>query len=227
MNNQTDLFLQELEPASENDIIAEEEAEEEEEAAEAYTVKHNGQEYAMTLPELITSAQKGMDYDRIRAERDQLKNGDEVRMIDAMAQERGISRKALLSEFAQSRKEKTIEKLAQQLASEGMPVEEAHKAAEENYALGEEDARMRAAQERGFYELLAAYPQLSELPKSVALAIARGETPLSAYRSFLLEEKEAENRRLSQALLNRETAAGSVATRGQMKPDAFLEEFMK
>ena len=31
MNNQTDLFLQELEPASENDMIAEEEAEEEEE----------------------------------------------------------------------------------------------------------------------------------------------------------------------------------------------------
>ena len=38
--------------------------------AVTYTVRHNGEEHALTVDELITCAQKGMDYDRIRAQRD-------------------------------------------------------------------------------------------------------------------------------------------------------------
>lgn len=44
--------------------------------APTYTVRHNGEEHTLTMDELLACAQKGLDYDRVRTQRDKLRAGD-------------------------------------------------------------------------------------------------------------------------------------------------------
>lgn len=57
-----------------------------------YTVKYNGQEYDLPVEELIIHAQKGMNYDKVYAERESLKNAPEFTLLEGLARESGMTR---------------------------------------------------------------------------------------------------------------------------------------
>ena len=66
--------------------------EQEEEKPQEITVKYNGEERKITLDEAKTYAQKGMNYDRIYAQRQ-----DAHQVLDLLASQKGMSRDELIA----------------------------------------------------------------------------------------------------------------------------------
>lgn len=70
------------------------------------------------------------------------------------------------------------------------------------------------------------YPDVDELPEQVVHTIITTEqTPVEAYRGYLLELKDLEIAKLKQQLLNRANTPGSALGQASAGCDAFLNEF--
>lgn len=70
------------------------------------------------------------------------------------------------------------------------------------------------------------YPDVDELPQEVVHSIITTEqTPVEAYRGYLLELKDLEIAKLKQQLINRANTPGSALGRASINCDAFLNEF--
>ncbi len=191
-----DAFTPESEPqeTSEQDASAGEQKETKpivEPATEPkYKVKYNGTEMELPVSELITHAQKGMNYDHVLQERDALRNAPELQMLDRYAKASGMTRQQYVEYLDKQMQESEVQ---QQIAS-GVPEGVARRLTEleraESMRKEKETAMEAQAQERARYEaFIRAYPEVKEFPEEVAQAIVSGEEPLSAYRAY-------ENRRL-------------------------------
>lgn len=141
----------------------------------SYTIKHNGEYIDLPVSDLIVLAQKGMDYDRIRKQRDKMRalveknpngeavgsdelfNTEESRAEDRHGVENLLARAALLLEKA------GVQPDVDTLGS-------------------------RADTDKArFTELFMKNPELTSLPDEVYVAIAQGLSPAEAYASY---EKE-------------------------------------
>ncbi len=202
--------------------------EEPEQKEPAYTVKYNGQEMKLPLSKLIENAQKGMNYDKVVAQRDQLKASKEFELLDEFAKEAGMSRGDYIAYLEQ----KSQESFLQHQKEKGVPP----KTALELYHLKQRDfgSRMNKLRQDSetqrreqFVQLYREYPQLTSLPDSVCDAIEHGETPLNAYRAYELKLLKDQLAAAEQNQLNRERSLGSMAGEGSIEDgDDFLAGFL-
>lgn len=107
------------------------------ETEESYTLKHLGKEVKVNREELIRTAQKGLDYDRVRGSYDR---------IEGLARQSGVSVEDFLSTLDQRANETMINQRAQELLASGEYNENsARKMAEMEYRLNRQE---KADQER-------------------------------------------------------------------------------
>lgn len=93
---------------------------EEADFATTYTVKYNGKEMDLSVADLITNAQKGMNYDHVKAERDEArKYADIGRRIAQIAERRGLTQQAYLDQLTAADREAEIDRRAAELTKIG------------------------------------------------------------------------------------------------------------
>lgn len=210
-----------------------------------YTIKHNGQTIDLTYDELITHAQKGFDYDRIRQDRDNLKNSRELQLLDTLAKEAGMSRIDFVEHFYKNLEDTKLNDRAVELMSEkGLDQATALEIAKyelENKKLkdsisAKENASKEAQSKQekiisDFNALFIQYPDLrekyksyDELPESFRKSVENGESPIEAWKSHLLSLKEQELKDKEKELeilknneKNKKRSTGSMKSKGSAK----------
>lgn len=221
--------------ASENVPAADEEVESietpEDTKPEMFTVRFNGQDLSLSREELIKNAQKGLNYDHVLQQRDELRNSRELQILDRFARESGMTREEYLNEL-----EKMAENRAVQAEVEkGVPEEAARQLV--NYRKAEAEAQgLKAAEQlkaeekqrrdQEIAEFVKEYPEVKEFPQEVYDKIAAGESPLSAYRAYENRELKVRLAAMEQNAKNRKTSVGSAKGDGAgEETDDFLSGF--
>ena len=196
-----------------------------------YTVSFLGEQRELPVSELITAAQKGLNYDHVKSEREALREQsgayqNAYAVMEQMAQASGMT----LDEYA-AFCGKTLEenRLREQL-DRGVPEDVAKRLLEleqnESRRAGEEQQRQQQEAQRAQYaELLREYPDLKELPDEVAASIAGGERPLAAYRAYELRQLKSELSALKKAEENKRKSTGSLQGDAPEVVDDFLFGF--
>lgn len=204
-------------------------------AAELTTLKVLGQERQVTKEELIALAQKGADYDRVRARRDE---SDGVLL--QLAQAAGMSREDYIKNVSQAILQGKVEKRAAELIAQGKDQDSARQIAQleaEKEELARKEAQDNAAKmqqklrddamREDIRGLLKLYPTLTAFPPEVIrLCEEQGLMPSAAYQKYLLDQKEIEVKQLKQDRKNREVSPGPLTNEGRGQPDPFLAGFM-
>ena len=85
------------------------------EIVQTYELKVNGQIHKVNQEELIKLGQMGMDYDRIRQQRDMAMNAPEIRMLNDMSQRFGMNSIDFLKNFENQINEQRISERANEL----------------------------------------------------------------------------------------------------------------
>ena len=204
-----------------------------------YKVQLYGREQEMTVPELAAAAQKGLDYDHVRAQLDAAQQAlPALRMVEQYAAANGMT----AAQYLQLAEQNVHRQAVEQLMQKGVPEETARELVDERRKLdaerriiaplvqrmNAEEARKRAKDP--WLEVTREYPNVTALPESVMLSVQRGERPLAAMRAWELEQLRAklsaQEMQLSAqaaALKNRQTAPGSAAGAAGTRRDAFLD----
>ena len=240
-------------PESEESTQEQGEAQEKTEDTQLFKVKHLGQEIELTMEQMIENAQKGLDYDRIRQDRDTLKSSRKLQLLEDLARDSGYEDvDAFVENFYENLEESRIIERAEEIATKrGIDFEtaaELAKAERENEKLKqkmqeEEKAKAKKADQQkqavnDFNALFSKFPEIKEqytsydkLPESFRQKVAQGEQPLLAWNNYLLELKETELKQkeleletLKNNQKNKKRSTGSAKGAGQAKEtDDFLK----
>lgn len=215
---------------------AEEPEQETQEQDQLFELKHLDEVRSVGREEVITLAQKGMDYDRVRQKYDAAKpgaewyekNSDTVKWLEEMAAEQNMSLSEMVDE---TRAEIMARKTNQSVAVCRGIVANERKALEleaRQKAMESPDSKVDA-EVKAF---MAAYPDVGKdpngIPQEVWDAVNNGESLVNAYRAFenkqlkeqLKQEKAAAERR-AQEEKNKARSTGSQSTQGKKDMDAF------
>jgi len=240
----TTLDVQEQEPALEDSLFDEdwddteaeggEPTEEQAPAEQTYTVKYNGAEQQLTMEQLIEHAQKGMNYDKVRGERDSLREGNIYKAMQAYGKKMGMgaedAAKYLLdteAADAELEEEKTIRDQYGNLPNEVIRELVAARTAGKKRDV---DKAAEAKEQERWGKALEAYPDLNmdNVPASVMEAVSRGVDPLMALRENEIAQLKAQLASASTEQkneLNRARSVGSVRSNGGAEKDPFLQGF--
>lgn len=202
-------------------------------ADQRFELKHLDERREVTLEEMKTLAQKGMDYDRIRQERDDMRVGwdflkelagnrpvqdliDEARAAQ-LVEAQGIDRQTAIERVKLDRERKSFEAKQQAAAAEAQAQQSAASAAEAEKAAHEkwrQDCFMAFSKE---------FPDVDpkSIPKEVWNQFQNGETLVSAYRGYRLKELETEMKNKQQAEDAAQRSTGSQQTAGASDKDEF------
>ena len=89
------------------------------EDTQLFKVKHLGQEIELTMEQMIENAQKGLDYDRIRQDRDTLKGSRKLQLLEDLAKDSGYEDvDAFVENFYENLEESRVIERAEQLSAE-------------------------------------------------------------------------------------------------------------
>lgn len=223
------------------------------EDTQLFKVKHLGQEIELTMEQMIENAQKGLDYDRIRQDRDTLKSSRKIQLLEDLARDSGYEDvDAFVENFYENIEESRVIERAEQLSAErGIDFETATEIAKmerENEKLKKtmqdaEKVKTRNADQQkqavnDFNALFAKFPEIKQqytsydkLPESFRQKVAQGEQPLLAWNNYLLELKDMELKQKEKELeivknnqKNKKRSVGSAKGAGQAKEtDDFLK----
>lgn len=240
-------------PESEESTQEQGEAQEKTEDAQLFKVKHLGQEIELTMEQMIENAQKGLDYDRIRQDRDTLKSSRKMQLLEDLARDSGYDDvDAFVENFYENLEESRVIERAEQLSAErGIDFETAAEIAKmerENEKLKKtmqeaEKVKAKSADRQkqavnDFNALFSKFPEIKEqyasfdkLPESFRQKVAQGEQPLLAWNNYLLELKDMELKQKEKELetvknnqKNKKRSVGSAKGAGQAKEtDDFLK----
>ena len=217
--------------------------------APVYKVKHLGQEIELTQEQLIINAQKGLDYDRIRTDRDTIKNSKQLKLIQDLAKESGYDNvDEFVDEFYNNLEQSKIQNRADQLVMErGIDLDVAVEMAEMEI----ENERLKTVQVKpvtyeapvnpmvsGFEELFKKHPEIKtqyagydDLPMEFRAKISQGDDPVNAWTQYIIDTKDKQLQEAHQALIalqnnnkNRQKATQSVKDSADKKEtDDFLK----
>ena len=172
-------------------------------AEPTYKVKYNGVEQDLPVSELVTLAQKGMNYDKVAAQaREQ---GPEVQMVRQAIAQSGMDAQTFFEQWRQGLDAAAM----QQQIDAGMTPEAAARFVAMERQMQVQQAEERAATEEarvraGVMDFVAAYPDVKEFPPEVMALMEQGVPPLYAYRSY-------ENAQLRARVQELETGAAAKA----------------
>lgn len=192
---------------------------------ELYTVKADGKEFQMTMDELLQAAAKGVMYDQMQIENENIANSEEVKLFEKLEAMTGLSRERLGAFLENCIKTAMIHNRKCELIEEGAAEDWADKIAslefDRDMGLG------NSSEGDGMQRLLAAYPDAKNLPDSVRERIDGGEDPLFAYQQFLIDEKEKALKNLQVQSKNKEKFMGSVKGRQARSEDELSRILME
>lgn len=192
-----------------------------EEGHQLYTLKVNGQERQVSLDEMTTLAQKGLDYDGLRADRDSLREGKAKgesygAFLQEMAEAGGVSVEELMEQTR-------AQILMQKAKAEGRDLSEeeartqvkAAKAPEEKPKPQAEPSREQKQQE-AVQRFLNLYPNVKgeDIPQAVWDEAERVGDLIGPYQRHLAAKLDAREQTLRQNEANRKRSTGSRKTAG-------------
>lgn len=225
------------EPQESAEAQPEEEPQEVEEPTDFLTVRFNKADKKLTKAEAVELAQKGLNYDHIKAELDSYRDGPIGKAIKAYADQAGMSVEKYAEMMAQQA-DAAAEKKAMDELKEKWP--DAPDELLKDYARmqrGENQAKAASAEEakrqREWSEALAEYPEIKpeSVPQDVHEAVAQGLTPLEALRRHEIAELKKQLTELTSAQEakkkqndNRARSTGSLASSAKSQDD-FMSEF--
>lgn len=213
------------------------------ELPEKITIKHLKGDYDVPRDKIKDTLERGMDYERVRTQRDaavqQLNEQSQWRqqhegtisMLEAMAQKSGKNLETVVRELRVNLYRGNGATQAEALARVAQEDAEAKLAAmqKQTQAAQQQQTEQQSRAQKDFLEFNRRYPdvKLQNVPQSVIQRAATGEMSLSsAYAEHLLNELKAENQRLQQSLAakqqnesNRQKTTGSVKTEGSKTED--------
>lgn len=223
-------------------------AQENTEGHQLYTLKHLGKEGLYTIDEVLEFAGKGMDYDGVRQDRDELRreraalNG-QTEFLKELARRSGdssidqhLDRIRAMWSMQDSKDaggemsaEEALVRATQTRLSTPEPEETPEQEAEPAHAEEAEEADNggdAAERQAMFRDFIAEYPGVKpeDIPKEVWNECARTGNLVSAYRKHENSRLKAELEELKQNQRNKERSTGSWQSAGAPTPkDAFDE----
>ena len=229
-----DLFAETAEPTTTTET--------EEAPAPFMTVKYNGAEQGLSQDEAITYAQKGMNYDKVYGQLEQMRNDPVRRAFEEQAARAGLSLNEYADRLEQFQRESAINRLANDFMNENPDATEdiARKFAEAQYQSSlaqkeQERAQYLEQEEQNKQEwalsqidaFQRAYPDVDirTLPQDVIDEINAGESLLSAYRAHENREMKDTITALRQNRYNEATSTGTLSNNSKQEGggDPFLE----
>ena len=90
---------------------------------ETIRIKYNGKEQDITLEQAVELAQKGMNYDHVYGELQQLRQAPEFALLDRYAAQNGMNRQQYMQALAQAETDRRV----QQEMEKGIPEETARR----------------------------------------------------------------------------------------------------
>lgn len=198
-----------------------------------YELKHLDEVRTVGREEVIALAQKGMDYDRIRAKLDERegKEAEAYAFLDTLAKEQGVS----VEDFMDSTKASLRAKrdgLDYNAALQSVRMERREAAlAERERKLTEAQTKKTEQDEadkrrtQDIADFRAAFPDVDgkSIPKEVWADVSRGMTLLNAYTKYDNARIRAELDAEKQAAENAKKSAGSRSESGKSKRDLLDE----
>ena len=204
------------------------------EPAETFTVKYNGKEQQLTREELIAHAQKGMNYDHVKGELDNVREGNVYKAMKAYADKAGMSIDDAATYLLESaaadaelEEEQSIRNQYGNLPADVIKELVASRTAEKRAAA---TAKAESEQQKAWAEALEAYPDLTmdTVPQSVLEAVSKGASPLMALKDneiATLKQAIKDGHTQKQNEINRARSVGSVRGGGTVEQDPFLAGF--
>lgn len=240
---------QESNEATDEEATEETQETESKEQPQLVPLKYNGESKEMPLDEVITLAQKGMNYDKVAAERDSLRNSTEIKLLRDLAQQNGLSVNDLLknlqeandnqhkarifNEFKVKYPEATDELLTQLTESEFGKRTEQRKVELQEIATKE----AKSKQQQQITSFLEKFPTLDPkdvITDEIMTLVKSGATLIEAYQEKQLEAMQVQIAELQKQLeahkqneKNRKGTSKPLQSVGADVTDAFLLEFGK
>ena len=203
-------------------------------AEEMFELTYNGQKVSLPRSEVITNAQKGLNYDHIKGQLDGIKNSKTQRQLAQLAEEAGMPLDQYIDEVFANRRTRRAQELAD---TEGISLSAAQRMIDTEEELasykakdkerGDEEAKK--AMYRKFFEK---YPdvKVDDIPPEVWDAVAGGEditTAFTMHENKRLRDEgnatRAEIEQLKRNESNKQKAVGSVrGSKAAVTGDAFL-----
>lgn len=199
-------------------------------AEQTVTITHLGQTQEIPLSEAVSLAQKGMDYDHVRQERDELRQAPAWEVMDYFAARSGQTRE----EYIQTLREQMEQDQLAQYTAQGMDEQTAktllelkqfkERQEEENRKKEEEEKKKKE-----YHRFFESYPDVNpaDIPDEVWQRVGQGESLLGAYQAHENQQLKAKLAALEQNEKNKQAAVGSLAGEaGQDEVDPFLQGFL-
>ena len=212
-----------------------------------------GQKKTVTLEEARTLAQKGMNYDHVAQQRDELQNSPAMKLVRELAAKNGVTPEDYIRharetmEQAEDKPEvaklvaggtdpKVAAELVRLRRENRQKAERETQAAQAQKQTETAEQAEKARRDADFKAFVTAYPDVKLLPDEVAKAVAGGESPLTAYQRWENAElrrklSEAEQKAAAQQKNkeNRKKNPGSLQTQTPAEApdplDAALKEY--
>lgn len=195
-------------------------------------IKYNGEEIDLTQEEAIEFAQKGKNYDKVKAENDSWnrRGGPKaIELIENLADENGMSVDEYIEFASNNLSKSSVNAQIRQLQKEhpDWPEEVVKELAESRAEkkIAQAKAEKEAKEQAPWDELLAEYPDMKadSMPAEVHEMIQNGKSPLMAMRTYEnaqlkkeLEELKKNAETKEKNANNRRSTVGSV--KGSEKP---------
>lgn len=215
-----------------------------------YDLKYNGEKKLVTVDEMKTLAQKGLNYDKVSQERDALRqestelrkfrddNHELLGVLTTAAQNAGMDVPAFVRTIRENLL--TSQGVDREVARERIAREDAERqlaAARERETSGkrkETEEQERRRQDAEAFGKLYQDVDPKTIPDEVWEEVRKGESLVTAYGRYENRQLQAEIKRLKEQQTaaeqnnkNREKTLGSVKTGGQTAAkDSFLEAFL-
>jgi hypothetical protein len=229
-------------PATEHPEQEQEEQPKEADQPLTFTLKHLDEVRTVDKDEVVKLAQKGLDYDRIRNERDQLReyrkeNDRLVSFIKERAAKSGMTPDTFLDLLYKQElmasgmdEQSAIRQIALEKREAALNAKEAVLSEAEAKQKAESERTLREAEEKKKREeqqkadmqrFLQKFPDVKpeEIPQEVWAAVRNGEMITHAYAEYRLKQLEAELSALKQNQKNQQTSTGSMQTKGKSVED--------
>ena len=214
------------------------------------TIKYNGAEQKLTQEQAITLAQKGMNYDKMFGELQNMKNSQEIQILNELAKNSGVTATEYMQNLLSFQNKAMLEKYVDNLRGKypDAPEELINEMAKSQYEKANADKKYseittKQTEENQKLEKLTnevnalktEYPDvnINDLPPEVIKMASEGDTLLGAYRAYELKSlrEKVKNLETEKATIlknqdNKRKATGSLSNKaGGESVDIFLEGF--
>ena len=206
-----------IDDTEEDFFETEEEIEEEtkeETVEENFELKYMDEIKKVSKDELISLGQKGLNYDKVKNELENLKQyKDDILFINDLVEKSGLSKEEYFNLIKNNIEKAEIDSRVKELTNSGVDEEVARYTANleyENRTLKEtkKKAEIKKEQEEAKIKSLATeiesfkslYPEVKKLPKEVEEAVNQGKNLLTSYQDHLLKQQEMKIKQLEQTI---------------------------